>query len=89
MSHPTETPLRIMVAVAPSGGEIRFIKYQESLSPSLSFYRNILTAEEDRIWWSAKLAAEKPGVEQWEKARALLVAHGFVVLAEARETDAQ
>lgn len=72
--HATETPLRVMTATAPSGGEIRFIKRDDSPSPSLSFYRNRLTAEEDRVWWLAKLAAEKPGLEQWEKARALLVA---------------
>lgn len=71
-------PLRVLVAVAPSGGEIRFVRYTNE-DRELSYFHGLLTAEEDRVWWRAKLAAEKAGDEQWQKAAAILVENGWTV----------
>lgn len=70
-SHSTAEPLRTLEATAPSGGKVWF---GSTADGHLAFYRNLLTADEDIVWWRAKLAAEKPGAEAWEKARALLIA---------------
>lgn len=77
--HTTETPLRTLVATAPSGGEIRFIKRDDSPSPSLSFYQNNLSETESVVFWKAKLAAEKSGAAQWEKAISILRAGGWSI----------
>lgn len=74
----TIVPLRQFRAIAPSGGQILFIKFSEA-DRELSPYHGILTADEDAIWWKAKLKAERPGIEKWNKARALLIAAGWTV----------
>lgn len=74
-------PMRVLVAVAPSGGEIRFVKYSES-SAELSYYHGLLDAAEDRVWWSAKLAAEKAGINNWQLAIDRLTAAGWTVREE-------
>lgn len=79
------TPLRSLVAVAPSGVEITMIKYSEG-DRELSFYRGNLTATEDGVFWQAKLKAERPGVDKWSEAIAILVRAGWV-LAEARAEE--
>jgi hypothetical protein len=76
------TPIRSLVAVAPSGGEITYRKFSES-DRELSWYQGKLTADEDRVFWSAKLKAERPGIEAWSRARSLLLAHGFRIVEEA------
>jgi hypothetical protein len=73
------TPLRVIAARAPSGGEIRLIKWQESKHPSVSWYQGKLTVAEDDQFWKAKLLAEKAGDDKWNAASALLVAHGWEV----------
>lgn len=78
----TLVPLRVMVAVSPSGGHARFIKFGDSLDKELSYYHGILTAREDTAWWKAKLRAEKPGRENWERAAAVLRDAGWTVQEE-------
>ena len=73
------TPLRVIAARAPSGGEIRLLKWQESKHPSVSWYQGKLSEAEDAQFWSAKLLAEKAGDDKWNAARALLVANGWEV----------
>ena len=76
------TPLRVLVATAPSGGQIRFVKYTD-LPAELSFYHGLLNAAEDALWWKAKLAAEKPGLDNWNRAAAILVSAGWVIVEDA------
>lgn len=78
----TLIPLRIMVATAPSGGEIRLVKYSES-DRELSYYHGLLTAIEDGVFWKAKLAAERPWSASWDKARAILEAANWTVRDDA------
>ena len=73
------TPLRVIAARAPSGGEIRLIKWQESKHPSVSWYQGKLSAAEDAQFWSAKLLAEKAGDDKWNAARCLLEDAGWEV----------
>jgi hypothetical protein len=75
-------PMRVLVATAPSGGEIRFIKYDDRYDRELSYYHGILDADEDRLWWKAKLAAERAGAEHWARAVALFTAAGWTVREE-------
>lgn len=75
----TLTPLRVLVATAPSGGQIRFVKYDDQADRELSFYHGLLSPAEDQVFWRAKLAAERPGVEMWEKARSLLELNGWTI----------
>jgi hypothetical protein len=77
----TLTPLRALIAVAPSGGHVRLAKYSES-DRELSWWQGKLTAVEDAQFWKAKLKAERPGVDMWDQARALLVAAGWRVTDE-------
>lgn len=72
-------PLRVIAARAPSGGEIRLLKWQESKHPSVSWYQGKLTAAEDDQFWKAKLLAEKSGDAKWNQARALLISHGWTI----------
>lgn len=74
----TIEPLRQFTAIAPSGGQALFIKFSEG-DYELSPYHGRLTAAEDAIWWKAKLAAERSGIEKWNKARALLLGAGWTV----------
>lgn len=73
------TPLRTLRAVAPSGGEIVFLKWVDS-DESLSFYRGSLTAVEDAQMWTAKLKAERGGIDKWNQAIKLLVDSGWKLL---------
>jgi hypothetical protein len=79
-SH-TLTPLRALIAVAPSGGTITFVRYDD-FPKSLSVFRGVLTEVEDQQLHKAELCANKPGLENWNKARALLVAAGWRVRDE-------
>jgi len=72
-------PLRVLVARAPSGGEIRFLKWADSAERQLSWYQGCLTADENATFWKAKLRAERPGVDFWNQARAVLVAANWEV----------
>ena len=71
-------PMRVLYAVAPSGGEIRFVKYSES-AKELSWYNGVLEAAEDTVFWKAKLAAEKAGRESLSRAAEILTAAGWSV----------
>lgn len=71
-------PLRQLTAVSPSGVEVVFRKFSES-DRELSWYQGNLTEQESITFWSAKLKAERPGVDKWNEAIALLTKHGWVV----------
>jgi hypothetical protein len=58
------------------------VKYDADANAELSYYHGLLNAAEDAIWWRAKLAAEKAGVNNWQKAIALLTAAGWTVREE-------
>lgn len=73
-------PLRQLRATAPSGGQVVLIKFSES-DYELSFYHGLLTASEDAVFWSAKLKAERGGIEKWQRAAAILTAGGWTVEA--------
>ena len=75
-------PIRTLIAVAPSGGEIRFLKWGDSAERQLSWYQGCLTADENDTFWRAKLKAERPGIDMWEKARALLIAANWTIEQE-------
>lgn len=75
------TPLRVIVATAPSGGESRLIRYT-NLADELSWYAGKLLAAEEMQLWKAILAARKPGVDAWNKAAAVLTAGGWSVRHE-------
>lgn len=81
MSHVLE-PLRVMEAIAPSGAHAWLRKYTES-DRELSFGCGSLTAVEYGQFWSAKLRAERPGLDRWNEAIGILERAGFR-LAEAR-----
>ena len=72
-------PLRVLVARAPSGGEIRFLKWADSAERQLSWYQGCLTADENATFWKAKLRAERPGIDFWNQARAVLLAANWEV----------
>jgi len=76
-------PLRVIAGRAPSGGEIRLLKWQESQHPSVSWYQGCLTEAEDAQFWKAKLLAEKQGITKWNEARALLIAAGWSIQQES------
>lgn len=71
-------PLRTLIAVSPSGIGIWFSKFTES-PMELSTGCGNVTALEHQVYWKAKLAAEKPGQAQWQKARDILLAAGWTV----------
>lgn len=72
------TPLRTLTATAPSGAQITFIKFSES-DRELSFYQGNLLEQEAIVMWRAKCKAERPGVEAWQAAAAILRGAGWVV----------
>ena len=73
------TPLRTLTATAPSGGQIVFLKWGDGAERQLSWYQGCLTADENDTFWKAKLKAERPGIDMWEKARALLIAANWTI----------
>lgn len=76
-------PLRVMTARAPSGGESYFCKYSES-DQELSWQHGRLSGkDEEAVFWRAKLAAEKPGIDQWQKAAKILSDSGWQVVEDA------
>jgi hypothetical protein len=68
-----------LIAVAPSGGEIHFLKWDDGPERSLSWYQGCLTADENDTFWRAKLRAERQGAAMWDKARAVLITAGWKV----------
>jgi hypothetical protein len=74
------TPLRALRAVAPSGGEIRFLKWDDGTERSLSWYQGCLTALENDQFWKAKLRAERQGAPMWQAAIDVLMLTGWEVL---------
>lgn len=77
----TLIPLRQFRATAPSGGQVTFLKFSEG-ERELSFYHGLLSVAEDVTFWSAKLAAERSGIEKWEKAIAILVKAGWRIVED-------
>ena len=75
----TLTPLRFLKAVAPSGGEVTFLKYGDSAERELSWYQGELDQQESMVFWRAKLKAERGGIEAWEAARTILRDAGWTV----------
>lgn len=75
----TLRPIWQLAAVAPSGGEIRFVRYDEK-ERSLSWYQGALTVLEERVFWSAKLKADKPSRDAWAAAERLLRNAGWTIL---------
>jgi hypothetical protein len=65
---------------------VTFIKYGES-DRELSWYQGRLTADEDLVFWSAKLKAERPGLSKWNEACSLLLAAGWTIVEETGGTD--
>jgi hypothetical protein len=74
----TLTPIRSLSAVAASGAHVYMTKYSES-DRELSWGCGNVTAAEHGVFWRAKLAAERPGVEMWEKAIGILKQSGWKV----------
>ena len=71
-------PLRVLQAVAPSGAEITFRKFSEC-DRELSWFQGALMASEHATFWQAKLLAERPGIDKWNAAAALLRRDGWMV----------
>jgi hypothetical protein len=58
------------------------VKYDDRADRELSFYRGNLTAIEDAAFWRAKLSAERPGLDKWNEAAAILTSAGWHVSDE-------
>jgi hypothetical protein len=71
-------PIRTLDAVSPAGVGIWFRKFGEN-DRELSWGCGNLDPVSHGIFWRAKLAAEKPGEAQWQKARQLLIDAGWTV----------